>query len=287
VKRHLLTLALALTARSACLAYDWPVGSPAVLSTFGQQVDGHFGGGVSLVGQGTTVRAIAGGEVVFWYDPARRPTSVPRGTGAQIVVEHVERVRSAYSHLAPATVTRLQEVSATTALGAVGESGNALGPTLGLQLLDMETRSFLNPFAVLPLLRDAQPPVIARAVLRRGGVVSELGGGAAVSPGVVEVLVEAYDLRQDVPYRWRLAPYSIALSVNGRETASIVFDSLRWDGTRLVLGTNRAADPVLAGGWLLNLGEIQLQRGETRLGFFVRDYAGNETSREYYLSIKG
>lgn len=287
MKRHLLAVASVSLLCFRAAAYDWPVSAPTVVASFGQGVDGHFESGVAIVGQGTEVRPIAGGEVVFWYDPARRPTSLPRGPGAQVVVQHVERIRSVYSHLAPSTVTRLAVVSNATVIGALGDSGTALGPTLGLQVMDMETRSFLNPLMVLPLLRDVQPPVVVRAVLRRGDEMLELGKIPQATAGTAEMLIEAYDLRQDVPYRWRLAPYAIAVSVNGRQTSSVVFDSLRYSGARLTLGADRTADSVLRGAWLFSLGEIQLQLGEMHLQFFVRDYAGNESTREYFLSIKG
>lgn len=278
---------------SACLvcapagAYDWPVSVPTVVATFGQGVGGRFGYGVSIVGGGTEVRPIAGGEVVFAYDPARRSASVPRGPGAQVVIEHVERVRSVYSHLAPSTVTRLAVVSGSTAIGSIGDSGTALGPTLGLQVLDLETRSFLNPLMVLPLLRDAQPPVVVRTLIRRAEAMLELGKVGSATPGNAEILVEAYDLREDVPYRWRLVPYSFTVSVNGRQTLSVVFESRRYDEARLLVGAGRTAASVLRDAWLFSLGEIQLQLGETHLQLLVRDYAGNESSREYFLSIKG
>jgi hypothetical protein len=174
-----------------------------------------------------------------------------------------------------------------TAIGRESDSGAALGPSLGLYVFDMETESYLNPLSVLPALQDKQPPVISRVLIRREGGMTELVPGATTPPGAVDVLVETYDLREDLSFRWRLAPYEAILAVNGKQTAFVTFESLRAGSANALEVGGRPAASVYAGPWLLALGRIQLQLGETHLQVFVRDLAGNESTRELFLSIKG
>jgi hypothetical protein len=281
-------LALLLSNAQALSAYEWPATGAVLVVGFGQQDGERYGTGVALVSPRTEVRPIAGGEVVFWYDPARRRGSLPRTLGAHLVVEHAERVRSVYSHLEPGSVSTTRAVGPDTIVGRIGGSGLAKGSALGLTIVDMETASYLNPLVVMPPLPDRQAPVIARVLLRRGDVTVELGRAGSAVAGPAELIVEAFDLREDVGYRWRIAPYTVSLAMNGRQTAAITFDTLHARGELLLEGASRKPAPsVYAGPWLYRLGEHQLQRGETRFVVFVRDYAGNESTRELVLSIGG
>jgi hypothetical protein len=283
MRRAMVLAAAAVFATAPVGAYQWPVESPVPVATFGQGDAGRLGVGVELVGSAPAVRPIAGGEVVFWFDPGQRPSSLPRGLGAHVVVQHPEKVRSVYAHLEASSVAATGAVAATTVIGRVGDTGAALGPALGLSIMDMETASYLNPLMVLPPLVDHQPPVIARVLLRRDGVDTELGARTETVQGAAELLVEAYDLREDVTFRWRLAPYSAALAVNGRQVATMVLDSLRVGADGVVDSAGRGWSALYAGPWLIDLGRIQVQGGETHIQVFVRDFAGNESSRELYL----
>lgn len=283
-------------ALSACLllapavwGYEWPTTVPRLVSGFGQETDGRLAVGVDLVVAEPDVRPIERGDVVFRYDPARPTGSLPRGMGAHVVLQHAERVRSVYAHLEAGSVLTASAVSPGQSVGRVGETGAALGKVLGLSILDMETSTYLNPLVVLPPVSDTQAPVIGRVLLRRAEGESEIARTPfATTAGAAEVVVEAYDLREDVKYRWRIAPFTVSISVNGRQTDALRFDSIRSEGALVFeYGARRSADTLYAGPWLYRLGTIQLQKGETRLEILVRDFAGNESTKVLVLSIGG
>jgi len=64
-------------------------------------------------------------------------------------------------------------------------------------------------------------------ILAEGDRRQVLTDGAILRPGKVSVLADVFDLREDVRFSWPLAPYSIAVSLDGIVVARIVFDSSR------------------------------------------------------------
>ena len=119
------------------------------------------------------------------------------------------------------------------------------------------------------------------------GVNGTGGVEPAVATGRYEILAELYDLRPDVPYNWPMAPYSIRVSLDGKEIRAIVFDSLRVKDGRAVLGaTDLDRDDVYRSDGFVRLGVADLQPGQTRLEISVRDYAGNETVFETAFTIQ-
>ncbi len=147
--------------------------------------------------------------------------------------------------------------------------------------------SFINPLSLLPPLRDTQPPVIRRVLLKVGETVVPIESGAAVPPGQGEILAETYDPREDVRYLWAMAPYSVRLSLNGKEVSKIVFDSLQVrDGKTVIGGTHLGIPELYAADRLVRCGTVDLRGGESHLMLSVRDFAGNETVKEAFFTIR-
>ena len=294
MRRRALTVFLLLVCYGAA-SYDWPVDEPRIGSSFAQETWSALGTGITVLvpaatqERGAAVHPIASGEVVFAYDPSTDYSSFPRGLGGFVVVEHPERVRSAYAHLDPGSIIsdRGARVNSESILGRLGDSGAARGVGAYLSILDLETAVILNPLIVLPAAEDPQPPVIAGIYLSDSGGDAVLDGMRA-APGTYEILVETYDLRDDVPFAWRLAPYGISVSINGRQVSSMVFDGIRSADDRLVIAaTGSEYDDVYSADWVYRTAKVDLLEGETRLQVFVRDFAGNESQLDRTISIAG
>ncbi len=265
----------------------WPVGAPVITGTLGEDRLDHFSHGIELAGRGLPVHPALPGDLVFRFDGSGSWSSVPRGTGAFVVLRHSQNILTLYAHLTEGTLGPVRDsYSPTDVLGLTGDSGRAEAPGLSFSVYDPEALSWVNPLALLPGLRDNQPPLVRRLVLSVGDQQRALATGMTVAAGKVAVLVEAYDLREDVRFRWPLAPYSIRLSVDGTEVTRVTFDSLSLRGKLLALmpsGITRQG--LYAGDGLLNLGTVDLHPGESRLLVAVRDFSGNESTREVALTV--
>jgi len=177
-------------------------------------------------------------------------------------------------------------------LGTVGSSGYSSGTHLHLTIIDTEMGTIINPLLLLSPLADGQAPEIKEVYLQSGQERISLEDGMSLSPGEGQLFATVYDIREDVTFLWKLAPYKVFLSQDGREITSFTFDSLYSapqpaQGSRnlVLMNTEREFADVYESSWLLRLGEVNLVPGETTLTVFAADFAGNESFKEYTLTV--
>jgi murein DD-endopeptidase MepM/ murein hydrolase activator NlpD len=112
-----------------CSIPRWPVDGP-VSSPFGLRRVGfwptvHKGVDVA-VPEGTPVRAMAAGEVVFAGDLG--------GYGRTVLIRHRGEVVTLYAHLSEISVRRGERVGGRQVVGLAGQTGNARGPHLHFEV---------------------------------------------------------------------------------------------------------------------------------------------------------
>jgi hypothetical protein len=285
-------LAILLAVAWPAAGFDWPLARVVLTATFGESRGDHFHAGVDLGGGDQEVRPIAAGEVVFSFEEGEDRGSVPVGLGSFLVLQHQGGVRSLYGHLEAGSMRRDRNLyDGSEALGRVGATGYSLGKHLHLCIIDTEMRSLINPLAVLPPLPDRQTPVVKELLLRAGREAVPARDGSSFRQGTAEVLAQLYDLREDVSFAWKMAAYRISLHQDGREVASLRLDGLheklQRDGTPALslLESDLTFAELYESEWTLRIGEVKLVPGQTTLSLFVADYAGNESSRDFQLTV--
>jgi hypothetical protein len=279
---------LFLGAAAAAFPLDWPVAKKVVTGSFGESRGDHFHSGIDIGGGEQEVHPILDGEVVFRYEENADYTTVPRGVGSFVVLQHPDNILSVYCHLKSGSMgAQRKRLAAADRLGTAGDTGYSEGTHLHIAVYDRETGSFLNPLSLLPPLRDAQPPAIRRIFLKLGDTTVPVASGVTVPPGQGEVIAEVYDPREDVRFLWAMAPYAVSLSLNGKEVSKIVFDSFQVkEGKTVIGGTRLGVRDLYASDKLVRCGSVELRGGESHLMLAVRDFAGNETVKEAFFTIK-
>jgi hypothetical protein len=277
------------------IAFDWPLDKIVLTATFGEQRGDHSHAGIDLVGGEHPIFPISPGELVFSYREGEDYSSLPVGLGNFIVLQHQGGIRSLYAHLAEGSLQPTRRLyDRSQPLGVVGSSGYSSGKHLHLTIIDTEMNTLINPLLLLPPLFDGQAPVIKDVSIRIGQDLIGLKDRMTVGRAEVEVFATIYDLREDISFLWKLAPYKVFLSQDGREISNFTFDSLisrqmanKGLGVRqlVLINTEREFSSLYESPWLLRLGTINLVPGETALTVFASDFAGNESSKEYALTV--
>jgi hypothetical protein len=303
MKRLLVCLAMLTACAFTTAAFEWPLEDPVLTATFGEHRGDHFHSGVDLGGGEQPVFPIAEGELVYVYEEGSGPGLLPVGLGNYVVLQHQGGIRSLYAHLKGGSLGELQKrVTGQAPIGLVGESGYSAGRHLHLSVIDSEMGTVINPCLVLPPISDKQIPIIKDVYVRRGRDLIRLADKPVLRRGEVEVLGSVYDVRPDVSFLWRLAPYKAYLYQDGREKVSLVFGSLheRRAGSRQqnesVVSPGTVSELTLVGGeqsfqvvyeeqWLFRLGFVTLTPGETTLEVVAADLSGNESSREFLIRV--
>ena len=121
--------ALLALASISCQTPQWPVQGP-LSSAYGMRIQGVVGDlhrGVDIAApHGTPVRPVLSGRVRF--------AGTMSGYGQVIWIDHPDDVITVYAHLSEISVEAGQEVSKGTVIGLTGQSGNARGPHLHLEI---------------------------------------------------------------------------------------------------------------------------------------------------------
>lgn len=274
-------------------AFDWPLDAVVLTATFCEHRGDHFHAGIDLGGGEQPVLAISPGELVFFYREGEDYSSLPTGLGNFLVLQHQGGIRSLYAHLAEGSMDTEQKMyDRSTPLGTVGSSGYSSGKHLHLTIVDTEMGTVINPLLLLSPLSDGQAPEIREVYLQSGQERISLEEGMTVQGGAAEgqLFATIYDLREDVSFLWKLAPYKVFLSQDGREISAFTFDSLHRvpdeSAQKLVLmNTQKGFSDIYESPWSLSLGSIKLVPGETTVTIFASDFAGNESSKEYTLTV--
>ncbi len=288
-------------------AFEWPLDRVILTASFAESRGDHFHNGIDLGGGEQPVRPISAGELVFSYEEHRDYTSVPTGLGNFIVLQHEGAIRSSYCHLKQGREDEgkvIFEVDET--LGIVGDTGYSLGKHLHLSIIDSEMNTIITPLLLLAPLTDTGAPIIKNLYLSDGKELITLQRETVIAAGQVtvkelEVLAGIYDLREDVNFVWKIAPYKIFLYQDGKEISSYVFDSLQeyrqdaaappartkdLDGALVLVDSSLSYGEVYSDLWLFRIGRIKTAPGETTLQIVCSDFSGNESSKEILLTIK-
>ncbi|MBN2552878.1 MAG: M23 family metallopeptidase [Spirochaetales bacterium] len=293
MRRLILPVLFVCLAGGGLPAFEWPVDRIVLTSTFAEHRGDHFHAGIDLGGGEQPIYPISAGELVFSYREGRDYSSLPTGLGNFLVLQHQGGVRSLYAHLAAGSMDPERRIhDRSRPLGTIGSSGYSSGKHLHLTIIDTEMGTIINPLLLLPPLPDGQPPEIKEVFIRSGEQRIDLENLMSVGRAEVELFATVYDLREDVSFLWKLAPYKVFLSQDGREISAFTFDSLRsapeegGASRRLLLAnTDRDFEDIFDSPWTLSLGRINLVPGETSLTVFASDFAGNESFKEYALTV--
>ncbi len=268
-------------------AFEWPLKRVILTATFCESRGDHFHDGIDLGGGEQKVFPIANGEVVFEYSNGFY-SSLPIGLGNFVVLQHQDEVRSVYCHLKDGSIKPgLKRVSRKDSIGIVGDSGHSWGKHLHLSIIDLETNAFLNPLSLLPPIEDKQVPIIKNVYLKIGNKLEKIEKRLSTKSNTVTIVAEVYDLREDVSFIWKLAPYSITLYRNGVEKYRLVFDSISKRNGKLTLSNSEIDfNSVYVGDWKYNLGSIKLLTGENHFLIVARDFRGNEATRDIFIFLQ-
>jgi hypothetical protein len=269
-------------------SFNWPVTEPIVTSTFGSSKWSSFGIGIEIYGNGMEVRPSDDGELLFYQQDHSSPRSLPGGMGAFAVVEHERKLRTLYGSLDLTDgVEDYTSVTASDILGRAGDSGKSSKPHVYFSAIDSEFEQFVNPLLLLNSIPDLKAPVIREIGIQTSSGYYPAGGKEFFEAGDAELFAEIFDPCMAEEFFCPMAPYKIQLFLNGEEKFFINFESMASENNSFVIQSKSkfSYSDFYKGNNRISLGTISLVPGEYFFELLVYDYAGNETIREFKISV--
>ncbi len=270
---------------------QWPVEDMNVTSTFGEKRGDHYHSGIDISGGEQDVVSVSDGRIVFIYEEDTLLSDIPSGMGSFIVIEHERSLKTTYSHLKKGSVVKNREnVERGEKIGVVGDTGASRGKQLHFEVVDGELNQIINPLKLLSESNDKTKPVIKDIILKNSDNSADrvLSRRERVQTGKYNLSAHVYDVCGNVDYFCPTAPYSISVYLNGEQVIEIKYDALVRDEGRVVLSGNSSTVESYYNGeddWTVNIGEINLIPGTIRLEISVKDFAGNESTRDRLLTV--
>jgi hypothetical protein len=273
----------------AAYGFDWPLKEKVVLSSFGEYSGEGFSTGIHLAGENEPVYPIAPGELIFSSELEENYFSLPYGLGNFMVLWHEGGIQSAYCQLKPGTHKKdTSLLSGNESIGILGDTGATIGSNLRLIIMNIEEKEILNPIKnLIPYYEDTKTPVIQGIYLKRDNSIDPLENNQVIAMGKGEILIKAFDLREDTRRTWETGPYHIALFHNGQQVKELFFDALREKGNKQVMSTGEySADQVYEEEWMFKLGELDFPKGRSHIQARVSDFAGNTATAELFTIVE-
>jgi hypothetical protein len=254
---------------------------PAVLETFGTPGECGFNLGMGIASAEPVVRAVDGGELVF-YSEGREGSL--RALGAWAAVAHEKDLVSVYADMQAGSVPEyLRDVPRSSVLG-LARAGQGKRSRMRFMLYDRVKSQWINPYLFLDSLRDSRPPQIRSVSLKRDAQPVDLSKGLTLRQGMSELVADLGD-SAEAGREARDAPFQVQVLVNGVERINLIWDTAREEGGRILLfgAQGRSCEELLAAGGGLRLGLVPIVRGKTDFQIIVSDFSRNSRSISFLL----
>ena len=270
-------------------AIDWPVTPAALISTFGEELNGSFHTGIDLAGQDLQVYPVSAGEVLFWSEAKDTVFQLPSGLGSFVVLEHNRELRSLYAQLKRDTLCKDKiMLTEEDLVGITGDTGNTYGPHLHFALFDLEFDQIINPLLILPPLLDTRRPTLEAVYLKTKNQTFQLQAENLLTAGVYNLQLKVFDLAEEVNYYCPRGIFSLEVYINGEQRYKITNEALKEkDGSFILIQShNLTAAGYFQDPWEISPGSITLTPGDFRLEIVVKDFSGNESVRIFQLKVQ-
>jgi len=270
------------------VSFQWPLEEVILMKTFGEPKENNFNTGLLFGGPAQEVNAIEGGTPLFIHEEGDL-SGIPSGLGNFIVLEHQRGLVSLYAHLNELFPDgQPSYVEEGFVLGTTGDSGDAPGNQLFLEVVDKEFNRMVNPFLLLPPRRDTLAPVIESVEVYRDQPFI-LGATDVLPAGEGRVFITLYDPSQHYPFFRPMAPFKISLFANGEELFFQSFDAIEArKGTLYLVSqkSQRSYSELYSGPYRYFAGTFLFNPGETKIELIVSDYAGNTAKANYSVKVQ-
>ena len=269
---------------------QWPVEKPVVKANFGDKAGSYYNTGIDVISEKPDVFAVDKGEVVYYQEEKNYFSALPSGLGNFIVIEHEKLLRTTYGHLDDNFIGKEKvNVAEGEVIGKIGDSGSSNGRYLHFELIDREFGELVNPLVLLPAIADKSKPIIAEVFIKNSGTeqYKTLEAKGEIIAGKYDLSAMVYDLSDNMNYFCQVAPYSIKLYINGEESLSIMYNSIKKSNNYLVLSSNNknVKDYYVDNeNWQVYLGQFDFKPGVTRLEISASDFKGNERIKEFRIT---
>ncbi len=285
--KNILLIILNLMLSLNLTALRLPVKNAKLTSTFGESRKDHFHNGIDFGGGSQKIYPFMDGNIIFYYDRADFPFENYPGGGNFVIVDHQGKMRSYYLHCKDNSINKKDfTVTETNCIAVSYDTGHSYGIHLHFQIEKMSPHEFINPLIFYKeFLTDKTKPKINGVFIRENSSdkIIRIGKEARIQPtDSLTILLDAYD---KVGNKYKMAPFSITVFLNGDRTRYYKFDKLLINENKYYLYPSYSFTDIYYGGYY-KVAEFTPSAKEYDIKIIVEDLWGNRTETERKIIIK-
>ncbi len=263
------------------LSFQWPVTDPRISSSFGESRWDHFHDGVDVTSTDMSVRPVAPGRLLFYWDKLMYPLENYPGSGNYRIISHDGGLYSIYMHLEDGGGVK-GEYGAGDTLGVMGNTGHSFGKHLHFGVFKLAENTSLNPFPLLPAVEDKKAPVLFECAVRIGDRYFPVKKGTRLR------LTQHYPflimIQDSIQGRERLGVTTLTVEMNQRKVYDATFAEITMNGPSLTVQGKSFSELYDEKGYY-RVASPQYNNGSNTVRIHASDFAGNETTEEITFDI--
>ncbi len=248
----------------------------------------YLGTGVMLESSEGQVSVPGEGRVVFVQRPEKHGSGISASMPPMIVLSGEDAIRSVFSGEGFAPALPGGGSQGSTTLGTLRKTNSDSPASLQMRVFDLDKRAWVNPILFFPDLGDGGSPVISRLLIRGKHASASFQKNSRMRTrlpqGRYAILADVADM---VRTNSVSGLYQFRVILDGQVAMDKRLDSAKvYERGLAFLGFDPPSSSAVAEGGMINIGEIELVRGQHSLEMIILDYAGNSSSLPWPLTVE-
>ncbi len=264
------------------LSFNWPLKNSRITSTFGESRGDHFHDGIDVISGNERIYPVAEGELLFFWDRALFPTENYGGVGNYKIIKHNDELISLYMHLQDNQVVK-RIFAPDEKIGRIGNTGRSYGKHLHFSFLKMDENKSINPFRIMPEIKDKKDPKVLSICLKIGKKYYPIRDKSNIR------LTKHYPLHVKIidfiKGHERLGIYKLNVIFNGDKVLDTTFSEIGFNRNELIIQNKPFENLYDNNGYYL-VEDMEYRNGINELRIIASDFSGNKTVKNISFDIK-
>jgi hypothetical protein len=263
------------------LSFRWPLDNPRITSTFGESRGDHFHDGIDIISSSRKVHPVSKGSLLYSWNKSLYPFDQYSGSGNYKVLSHQDNLVSVYLHLEDSEDIA-PSYDENDSAASFGNTGRSYGTHLHFGLLDLKKNSAINPYEILPSIKDMKPPVVGPYAMRINDKIVNIRNKSKIHiTRDWPLLVKIFD---QISGGERLGIFQLKVSFNGELVCNDHFERIESSKNGLTISGKNFDNLYDKDGYY----KIEVNKYRSGLNTFTvtaSDFSGNQTVDTFTIDI--
>ncbi|MDY6969173.1 MAG: hypothetical protein SVR08_11050, partial [Spirochaetota bacterium] len=168
-------------------------------------------------------------------------------------------------------------------LGIIGNTGHSFGKHLHFSLLKIDERKSINPFLILPKVKDSKKPKISNFYIKVGKKYYVINNNTKIRlTRHYPLLVSIID---SIKKNERLGIFKLKAIFNRKTVMDVMFSDIDFSKNGLTIDNNKYNDLLDVKGYY-KVKDMTYKQGLNRLKIIAKDFYGNISTKEVSFNVK-